>query len=1115
MKPNKPNPSGLPAGRQALPAIAKSALPAIALLAVPAAAAGVLSINEPAEPADALVSQTTASTYTRSKHGGTTGEKTTRGNSFLMPDAGGGSGIYQVTGLTLRKDAAQSFSAGDALQLWVFEWDPAGDGNDDSVWTQSGTNGTDDGDPLSGTGMTGLLAETYDLEGLSFTDESFLTFDFSDSPLYFAGNKAYGFLLGYVDGDDVAGSYFQYRESTSELYDDGIEIRTSGVPGGNTTYSPRDVVFYVRGSVLDGSADSDNDGLADAWEQLHFKNLDQRSWDDPDDDGVDNGDEESAGTDPNDPDSDGDGLGDAVEIAGPTDPNDADSDDDGLSDGVETDTGTFVSTGDTGTDPMLADSDGDGVSDRMEISRGSDPSDAAHQPGELPNIVFIMIDDLDIREIGVYGQATLQTPRVDTMASQGLLFTDYYTASPVCQSCRSCLMTGQDSRRAQDRHNSSKALADSRVTLAELLQQAGYTTGCVGKWGLGGAASEGAPWNQGFDFFCGYLSQTNAHRFFPKFLWRNDGKIYFNVDQLGEGDSLYIEGAHNLNEKHNLGWDSDLGNVCSHDVVMAEGLQFIEDNADGPFFLYCAWTPPHAYNYPAATLDALTDEDGLIYDPFDLDQTLINETYPGAPFGGTAETPDYDAHAYASMVTAADRDTGRIMDKLVELGIEGNTLVIFCSDNGEAGATFLAEEHLKPGYGDLRDEKRSCYEGGIREPFIAWWPGVIEPGTTTNVVGTFADMLPTFAQMAGVSTPAQVTGRSILPVLLGGTEDDLQPRDYHYWDFTEGTRRWRAVRQGDWKLVRGRANDGSAPTYELFDLAADLYETTDLSAAEPEVLARLIPLVEGSHEVPVSTYFKADDEFFTWSNLTPAAYQTGALDGSGAAHGYSLTPDGTGSCFHYLPFETGLQEPAVFTWTVEFPSGGAASLLLGGTNDAAQCLAVRIDPAARSVVVSHGGTSAASGTFAAADAPGDRAECTMTLDPRSGAGEVVIGATTLPFELAAAPGALFFWGYEVEEQTVYASRPRWRVGSAGGADWRLLDGEGIIDLSYQIPFSIEESLTPQYSFDLEEWHDDPPGLLDSGATNSQGRLQGIWHLPADSLLPRHHDQLFLRAAIDP
>ncbi len=885
--------------------------------------------------------------------------------------------------------------------------------------------------------------------------------------------------------------------------------------------NPSSDAFVIDFSLvidIDPDADDDNDGLKDVWELEHFKNLDQSGTDNPDGDGADNEAEETAGTDPNKRDTDDDGLDDDVEIAGPTDPLDPDSDDDQLLDGAESNTGIYVSSSDTGTDPMLNDTDDDGVLDGIEIKLGSDPFDAGRVPAELPNIIFIMVDDLDYREVGVYGQATLQTPRLDTMASQGMRFTDFYSASPVCHSSRSCLITGQDSRRSQDRFNGEVGggyqypLHPARVTIAEVLKEAGYTTGCVGKWGMGGPTTNGVPWQQGFDLFVGYLGQVQAHYFYPKYLWKNDQKIFLNqAEASANGGTLYVPGANNPNVATNNGWTDNFGNVCSHDVAVKEGLQFIEDNANRPFFLYCAWTPPHLNYFPAASLSALTDGDGLVYDPTDLSQTLINELYPGAPFGGTAETPNYQPHAYASMVSAVDRDTGRILDKLVELGIDDKTLVIFCSDNGEATSTFLNPAHLQPGLSDLRGIKRSLYEGGIRSPFIAWWPGKIPAGTTSDVIGTFSDMLPTFTEVAGLQTPTQITGRSILPVLLGGSENELQPRAYHYWSFTEGSRRLRAVRQGDWKLLRMRATNGSPPTYELYNLATDLYETTNLANIETAVRDRLIPLVEGSHEVTDAKYFTADDEFFTRTNLVAAAYQIDTPDGSGAANGYTLTPTGTGTGFNYLPFETGLIDTATFTWTFEFPSTGAASLLLGPSNDPAQCLGVRVDAASMTLETSFPGAASASAAIGAADLPGNRAECLLSVNPVTGAGKVVLGSTTLTFDFSVSVGPLRFWGYEVESAAVRASRPRWQAGAPHAA---IHATPGGIDVHYSLPATAGQSVTPQYSADLESWHDNPPGLVDIRATNSQGQVEGAWHLPADSLLPRMNERLFLRGRRD-
>ncbi|WP_372806109.1 sulfatase-like hydrolase/transferase [Pontiella sp.] len=1077
------------------------------LLGFPAQSSGGVTVVSDAAPAsDILFSDPNGATWTdlidedvSTKHG--------RGQLFALAD---GAGIgYQITAVTVYKNSNQTF-ANDTLTLRFFE------GTEEQLITGTGHSTATDGDDyFVGTTVVLLHTEAFTLDG-TISDGQYVTFELAE-PLIVGEDSDFGFLMTYDRSSTSNPSNFRHNEGGN-----GGRLQITDTEHIVTT--ARNIHYYVLGGVADDTTDADDDGLMDAWETVHFGNLDQVGTDNYDGDGLDNEAEETLGTDPNEADSDADGLNDGAEVAAGTDPLDDDSDDDGLLDGAETGTGIYVDSNNTGTDPLLADSDADGINDDIELELGYDPSDDTHTPdlSQKPNMIFIMVDDLDIREVGVYGQATLKTPRVDAMAAEGMLFTDFYTAAPVCQPSRSCLMTGMDARRSQDKHNAGPGdgyqypLDPSRVTVAEVLKEAGYTTGLVGKWGIGGPTTGGAPWNQGFDFFCGYLGQVQAHRFFPKYLWKNSEKIYFNQALAdSEGGTLYIEGANNPNGI-TKDWTDSFGNVCSHDVVVSEGLKFIEDNADKPFFLYCAWTPPHAYNYAAATVDALTDEDGLVYDPLDLDQTLINSMYPGAPFGLTNGLPDFLPHTYASMVSAVDRDTGRIMDKLVELGIDDKTLVIFCSDNGEAGDTFLTAEHLKPGYYDLRGAKKDTYEGGIREPFVAWWPGMIEAGSTSSVVGTFADILPTFAEMAGISTPPQITGRSILPALLGGGEAELQPTEYHYWYFTETSngldRRWRAVRQGDWKIVRDRGTDVSPPTYELFNLAEDLYETNDLSATETEILARMIPLVEGSHEVTMSAYFKADDEFYTKTGLTAASYLFGSYDSAGANNGYTLTPSGTGSGFNYLPFETGLSDSVRFDWKLGFPSSSAASFLVGNANDVSQCLAVRIDASSSQVAVSYPGQTTVSATLAAEDFAGSLAECELVVDPATGAGQVVIGSTSVPFDFSADLGPLRYWGYEVESSAVRASRPRWRVTSPEGGVQQLVDnGDGILTADYTVPAAHgDEDITTQYSTNLVDWADHPPGLMDLRYTESQGVRRGTWTLPADSLLPRNNNNLYIR-----
>ena len=409
-----------------------------------------------------------------------------RGQLFNLPPVPGGG--YQITGITLHKNSSQTYS-NDTLTVRIIE----GSQEDWSTGTGHDTL-TDGNDYYVDTAITELFVEAFTIDG-AIANNSYVTFEFT-TPLVVGDDSDLGFLMTYDQSSASSPDYFQYNEGTAGQR---VQITTS-----SHDVSSRSMRSFVLGNAFDenmANADSDMDGLLDQWELINFGNFDQTGAGNPDGDGLDNVAEQSNGTNPNLADTDNDGLNDGVEVAGVTDPLDSDSDDDNLLDGVESGSGKYLSPNDTGTNPLLNDTDNDGINDDIEISLGSDPFDDTHQPSERPNIIFIMLDDLDTQEIGVYGQATLKTPRVDAIAAEGMMFTNYYTASPVCQSCRSSLLTGQDSRRSHDRHNSGSQLNPARVTVAEILKGAGYTTGCVGKWGVG--SSTGAPWNQGFDFFCG------------------------------------------------------------------------------------------------------------------------------------------------------------------------------------------------------------------------------------------------------------------------------------------------------------------------------------------------------------------------------------------------------------------------------------------------------------------------------------------------------------------------------------------------------------------------------------------------------------------------------------
>jgi len=404
-----------------------------------------------------------------------------------------------------------------------------------------------------------------------------------------------------------------------------------------------------------------------------------------------------------------------------------------------------------------------------------------------PNIVFIMADDLGYGDIGCFGQKTLKTPNLDRMAAEGMKCTAVYSGATVCAPSRCSLMTGLHQGHATVRGNRSPEvpLRPGDVTVAEVLEQAGYRTAMFGKWGVGGPVTLGRPNVQGFDEFLGYLSQWHAHDHFPGHLWDNETELFIGENRSGGRG------------------------VFSQDLFTERALEFLERNRDRPFFLYLPSALPHTNN--------------------EL----------GRRTGDGMEVPHYGAYAekdwptpekgFAAMVEFFDRDVGRVLAKLKELKLDENTIVFVTSDNGP---------HQEGGHrvdffdsnGPLRGWKRDLYEGGIRVPTIVRWPGKIAPGSVSDEPWAFWDVLATCADLAGVPAP-ETDGVSVLPTLLGRERDSPE---YLYWEFHE--RRFaQAVRRGKWKAVR--LNPGEP--IELYDLEADIGEENDVAGDHPEIVARM------------------------------------------------------------------------------------------------------------------------------------------------------------------------------------------------------------------------------------------------------------------------------------
>lgn len=434
-----------------------------------------------------------------------------------------------------------------------------------------------------------------------------------------------------------------------------------------------------------------------------------------------------------------------------------------------------------------------------------------NKPKEKPNIVFIMADDLGAFELGCYGQTKIKTPSIDKLAEGGMKFTHFYSGSPVCAPSRCTLMTGLHTGHCTSRNNrevkpeGQHPIRAEDVTVAELLKARGYATGAMGKWGLGMWDSTGSPLKHGFDYFFGYNCQRHAHSHYPTYIWRNDKRIELKDN------------------------DGKTGKQYTQDMFEEEALAFIEKNKAGPFFLYLPFTVPHvALQVPEDSLNEYKGKLGA----------------DAAYEGGKGYLPHPTPHAaYAAMVTRMDRSVGRIVEKIKALGLEKDTLIIFTSDNGPTHNAGGAASDFFNSAGKLRGLKGSVYEGGIRVPFIAYWPGIIKAGGIANGRFYFPDVLPTLCDIAGAKIPEKIDGLSLWATLSGWGQQ--KPHEFLYWEFS-GYGGQQAVIAGDWKAVRQNLAKGVVKT-ELYNLATDEAETTDVAAKHPDVVARLEKIMKEQH----------------------------------------------------------------------------------------------------------------------------------------------------------------------------------------------------------------------------------------------------------------------------
>ena len=441
-----------------------------------------------------------------------------------------------------------------------------------------------------------------------------------------------------------------------------------------------------------------------------------------------------------------------------------------------------------------------------------------------PNIIWIMADDLGYGDLGSYGQETLRTPRLDQMAEEGIQFTQFYAGHTICAPTRSSLMTGQHTGNTPIRGNSS-AITGERVpllpehtTVAEVLQQAGYTTGMMGKWGLGEPGTTGTPNRKGFDHFVGFKNQRRAHIYYPEWIWHNENRLVLT----GNRDVLEMYPELDVYPNDPQAVPERRMEQYTEDIYQKEAKKFIRAHREGPFFLYLPIQIPHA---------ELTVPDGPWWDPYldDNGNSIFDEVpYPDghARYIGT----DKPFATFAAMVTYMDRNVGALLDLLEELEIDENTLVFFTSDNGPHNEGGYNPEYFNSG-GPLRGRKRDLYEGGIRVPMISWMPGTVPAGRVSDQIWAMWDFLPTAAELARTGPPSNIDGISMVNALLDQPQEDAE---YLYWEYLRNDQSKQAVRFGDWKAVR---NNTYLPT-ELYDLSNDIGEENDLADQYPDIVAR-------------------------------------------------------------------------------------------------------------------------------------------------------------------------------------------------------------------------------------------------------------------------------------
>lgn len=442
------------------------------------------------------------------------------------------------------------------------------------------------------------------------------------------------------------------------------------------------------------------------------------------------------------------------------------------------------------------------------------------------NVIFILSDDLGYGDLGCYGQKTLKTPNIDKLAMDGIKFTQHYAGAPVCAPSRCALITGKHVGNCSVRGNQPEGqlIKQEEVTLPEVFKKAGYKTAIVGKWGMGNAPEPNDPLINGFDHHFGYVNMWHAHNFYPEFLYKDAEKVFYpNVTgETPKGN--YPEG---------VGYAS-VRKVYAPDEFDRAGLQFVENMKDEPFFLYFAINTPHG--------NSEYKDDGKGMEVPDT-KAFDGESWPNAE------------KRFAEMIRRLDLTVGKFRDKLVELGIDKNTMIVFASDNGPHNESGHDDKFFDSN-GPLKGKKRDLYEGGIRVPLIVNYPGKIKANQTSNEVFAFWDFLPTMSDMLGMEVPKESNGISFLPTLLG--KKQTKKHKYLYWEFYEEHGK-QAVLWKNWKAIKLNTNIANQTRIELYNLNTDLGENVNLASSNPKLVKKLSKMMDKAHKpFPLTSLFSSD-----------------------------------------------------------------------------------------------------------------------------------------------------------------------------------------------------------------------------------------------------------------